>query len=296
MGALDSPLLNDNDITGAQQVLLKIVTGNGDDEIKMSELFKIKNKIQEAAGRNVNIIEGIGIDPELGAAVSVTVVATGFEEKRKPKGTTIVGLDEEDVKVNEKIESTFIEPVVDLSSNDSPQHILDLEEEECIAPVDEIMTFGIPEAVQAIPQIEEDKKIVFELNIDEEEENPEQVISSILQEEPKVEMKTVVLEMDDEQEVETLRTLDSNPKVSPDNMKVEARERENRLRAISQQLRTPSGLTNLEDIPAYKRNEIELDETSHSAENEISTYTLSDGKNNTIELKQNNSFLHDNVD
>ena len=297
MGALDSPLLNDNDITGAQQVLLKIVTGNGDDEIKMSELFKIKNKIQEAAGRNVNIIEGIGIDPELGAAVSVTVVATGFEEKRKPKGTTIVGLDEEDVKVNEKIESSLsIEPVVDLLSNDSPQHILDLEEEEYIAPIDELMTFGIPEAVQTIPQIEEDKKIVFELNIDEEEETPEQVISSILQEEPKVEMKTVVLEMDDEEEVETLRTLDSNPKVSPDNMKVEARERENRLRAISQQLRTPSGLTNLEDIPAYKRNEIELDETSHSAENEISTYTLSDGKNNTTELKQNNSFLHDNVD
>jgi len=297
MGALDSPLLNDNDITGAQQVLLKIVTGNGDDEIKMSELFKIKNKIQEAAGRNVNIIEGIGIDPELGAAVSVTVVATGFEEKRKPKGTTIVGLDEEDVKVNEKIESSLsIEPVVDLLSNDSPQHILDLEEEEYIAPIDELMTFGIPEAVQTIPQIEEDKKIVFELNIDEEEETPEQVISSILQEEPKLEMKTVVLEMDDEQEVETLRTLDSNPKVSSDNMKVEARERENRLRAISQQLRTPSGLTNLEDIPAYKRNEIELDETSHSAVNEISTYTLSDGKNNSTELKQNNSFLHDNVD
>ena len=297
MGALDSPLLNDNDITGAQQVLLKIVTGNGDDEIKMSELFKIKNKIQEAAGRNVNIIEGIGIDPELGAAVSVTVVATGFEEKRKPKGTTIVGLDEEDVKVNEKIESSLsIEPVVDLLSNDSPQHILDLEEEEYIAPIDELMTFGNPEAVQTIPQIEEDKKIVFDLNIDEEEESPDQVISSILQEEPKVEMKTVVLEMDDEQEVETLRTLDSNPKVSTDNMKVEARERENRLRAISQQLRTPSGLTNLEDIPAYKRNEIELDETSHSAENEISTYTLSDGKNNSTELKQNNSFLHDNVD
>ena len=297
MGALDSPLLNDNDITGAQQVLLKIVTGNGDDEIKMSELFKIKNKIQEAAGRNVNIIEGIGIDPELGAAVSVTVVATGFEEKRKPKGTTIVGLDEEDVKVNEKIESSLsIEPVVDLLSNDSPQHILDLEEEEYIAPIDELMTFGMPEAVEIIPQVVEEKKIVFELNIDEEEETPEQVISSILQEEPKLEMKTVVLEMDDEQEVETLRTLDSNPKVSSDNMKVEARERENRLRAISQQLRTPSGLTNLEDIPAYKRNEIELDETSHSAENEISTYTLSDGKNNSTELKQNNSFLHDNVD
>jgi len=299
MGALDSPLLNDNDITGAQQVLLKIVTGNGDDEIKMSELFKIKNKIQEAAGRNVNIIEGIGIDPELGAAVSVTVVATGFEEKRKPKGTTIVGLDEVDIKVNEKIESSLnIEPVVDLLSNDSPQHILDLDEEEYIAPIDELMTFGMPEVVETIPLIVEEKKIVFELNIDEEEESPEQVISSILEEEPKVEMKTVVLEMDDEEkvEIETLRTLESIPEVSSDNMKVEARERENRLRAISQQLRTPSGLTNLEDIPAYKRNEIELDATSHSAENEISTYTLSEGENNSTELKQNNSFLHDNVD
>ena len=299
MGALDSPLLNDNDITGAQQVLLKIVTGTGDDEIKMSELFKIKNKIQEAAGRNVNIIEGIGIDPELGAAVSVTVVATGFEEKRKPKGTTIVGLDEESIKVNENIESSLrIEPVVDLLSNDSPQHILDLEEEEYIAPIDELMTFGMPEAVETIPKIADEKKIVFELNIDEEEETPEQVISSILQEEPNVEMKSVVLEMDDEEEVEveTLRTLESIPEVSSDNMKVEARERENRLRAISQQLRTPSGLTNLEDIPAYKRNEIELDAISHSAENELSTYTLSDGENNSTELKQNNSFLHDNVD
>ena len=303
MGALDSPLLNDNDITGAQQVLLKIVTGNGDDEIKMSELFKIKNKIQEAAGRNVNIIEGIGIDPELGAAVSVTVVATGFEEKRKPKGTTIVGLDEEEEKesfqINEKIVPSFsIEPNVDLSSNDSPQHILDLEEEEYFAPTDDLMTFGTTESVDKNLRFSEEKKIVFELNIDGEEETPDQVISSILEEEIKVEMETIVLEMDDEKEVvvDTLKTLESIPQVNSDNMKVEARERESRLRSISQQLRTPSGLTNLEDVPAYKRNQIELEENSHSAENEMSTYTLSEGKNNSTELKQNNSFLHDNVD
>jgi cell division protein FtsZ len=104
--------------------------------------------------------------------------------------------------------------------------------------------------------------------------------------------------MDDEKEVEvdTLKTLESITKVKSDNMKVEARERESRLRAISQQLRTPSGLTNLEDIPAYKRNQIELNENSHSSENEISTYTLTEGKNNSTELNQNNSFLHDNVD
>jgi len=305
IGALDSPLLNDNDITGAQQVLLKIVTGTGDDEIKMSELFKIKNKIQEAAGRNVNIIEGIGIDPDLGAAVSVTVVATGFEEKRKPKGKKIVdlnekGLLEDDQKeevIGESADVLDFEPTESVVAVDSPQQALDLEDEEYTAPTDTLMSFGMPEAVETIPQITEEKKIVFELNIDEEE-SPEQVITAIMEEEPQVEMKTVVLEMDQEDEVETetLQTMESTPVVTTDTMKVEARERENRLRAISQQLRTPSGLTNLEDVPAYKRNNVALEETNHSAETEISTYTLSDGKNNTTELKQNNSFLHDNVD
>ena len=79
-------------------------------------------------------------------------------------------------------------------------------------------------------------------------------------------------------------------------MKVESREREGRLREISQQLRTPSGLTNLEDIPAYKRNNVELDEEPHSSDDEISKYTLTEGEDNTTVIKQNNSFLHDNVD
>ncbi|MBT5273486.1 MAG: hypothetical protein HOL74_01535, partial [Flavobacteriales bacterium] len=48
--------------------------------------------------------------------------------------------------------------------------------------------------------------------------------------------------------------------------------------------------------PAYKRNNIELEEPTHSSESEVSTYTLTNGNNNTTELKQNNSFLHDNVD
>jgi len=305
--ALDSPLLNDNDITGAQQVLLKIVTGDGDGEIRMSELAKIKNKIQEAAGCNVNIIEGIGIDPELGTAVSVTVIATGFQEKRKPKRTTIVGLDDKELledcqteEINDDTEANLdFEPSVSSHENNAPQHTLDLEDEEHADPADELISFGIPEVVDTIHQIAEEKKIVFELNIDEEE-SAEQVITELLDEEDlKAELKTVALELDDEHEItqepETLQTMESSL-ISTDTMKVEARERENRLRAISQQLRTPSGLTDLEDVPAYQRNNIELDQENHSSEDEKSTYTLSEGENNTTELKQNNSFLHDNVD
>ena len=59
------------------------------------------------------------------------------------------------------------------------------------------------------------------------------------------------------------------------------------------QLRTPSGLSSLEDIPAYKRNNIDLTENSNSNE-EVSTFTLSNEEK--TELKENNSFLHDNVD
>ena len=301
--ALDSPLLNDNEITGAQQVLLKIVTGDGDGEIRMSELAKIKNKIQEAAGCNVNIIEGIGIDPELGEAVSVTVIATGFEEKRKPKKTTIVALDDKELLVDCQTEEINDDTIASLDfkpsefshENNDPQHTLNLEDEQYTDPTDKLMSCGTPEVADTIPQPEEEKKIVFELNI--EEESAEQVITELLDEkQPKAALKTGALELDDEHEItQEQETLETSV-ISIDTMKVEARERENRLRAISQQLRTPSGLTNLEDVPAYKRNNSELEETIQSAENEVSTYTLSDGKNNTTELKQNNSFLHDNVD
>ena len=56
------------------------------------------------------------------------------------------------------------------------------------------------------------------------------------------------------------------------------------------QLRTPSGLTSLEDIPAYKRNNIELTKTSHSSESEISSFTLTNKNESRTELRQDNSF------
>ena len=97
------------------------------------------------------------------------------------------------------------------------------------------------------------------------------------------------------QNKQSLNTLDKYS-VDSESMKVESRERENRLREISQQLRTPSGLTNLEDIPAYKRNNIELEETPHSSEENISTYNLTENNDKSITLDGENSFLHDNVD
>lgn len=85
-GALDSPLLNDNHIQGARHVLLLIVSGNREHEITFDEIGEINDYIQSQAGKQVDIIMGIGEDEQLDDAVQVTIVATGFNASN-PIGT-----------------------------------------------------------------------------------------------------------------------------------------------------------------------------------------------------------------
>ena len=295
--ALDSPLLNDNDITGAEQVLLKIVSGEGDDEIRISELEIIKNQIQKAAGRDVNIIEGIGNDASLEGAVSITVIATGFETKKVNEPVTIKLEDTDDIGSSDSNDLEII--------NDNVQQTLSLEDDESF----DFEHFKSNE-VEAQTIVESDKKVVSL----EEDENfisePEALISDILElnnEDPDSEKKVVVSEDIIEKETlefhkpnineeEKLNSEQDVQLVDNKSMRIEAREREERLREISIKLRTPSGLTKLEDEPAYKRNNIDLEETAHSSEDEISHFSLTSDNEEKIILNDKNSFLHDNVD
>tara|TARA_B110000259_G_scaffold86186_1_gene100470 strand:+ start:11070 stop:12905 length:1836 start_codon:yes stop_codon:yes gene_type:complete len=79
--ALDSPLLNDNRITGAKNVLLLIVSGK--EEITIDEIGLINDYIQERAGHGANIIMGVGEDDLLESSISVTVIATGFDPNQQ---------------------------------------------------------------------------------------------------------------------------------------------------------------------------------------------------------------------
>ncbi len=307
-GALDSPLLNDNNIKGAKQVLLKIVTGGGEEEIRMMELSDIKQKIQEAAGCEVNIIEGIGIDPELNGEVCVTVIATGFNVKVIKDDVTVT-LDGEknidDVLSQEKEE---VQEVISAKTEDKGQHTIfdnetELEMEE---------TLNDPELeIEAI-----EKEVEIELEEQELEQTEEKELSTEIALD--LEPQKVVIDLDDEVElpgelIPTLKQEDTieeveleikeeaindeeTPPVNLETLTNKSREREDRLKNISMKLRTPSGLTALEDEPAYKRDNVELEETPHSSESEVSKYTLSEGEDNKTEIKPNNSFLHDNVD
>ncbi|MBP8158279.1 MAG: cell division FtsZ family protein, partial [Flavobacterium sp.] len=81
ISALDSPLLNDNKISGAKNVLLLIVSGNN--EITIDEIGEINDHIQSEAGHNANIIMGVGEDETLGDSIAVTIIATGFNQEQQ---------------------------------------------------------------------------------------------------------------------------------------------------------------------------------------------------------------------
>ncbi len=81
VSALDSPLLNDNKISGAKNVLLLIVSGAN--EITIDEIGEINDHIQTEAGHNANIIMGVGEDDTLGDSIAVTIIATGFNVEQQ---------------------------------------------------------------------------------------------------------------------------------------------------------------------------------------------------------------------
>ena len=297
-GALDSPLLNDNDIFGAEQVLLKIVTGPGDDEIKMSELNKIKSKIQQAAGNDVNIIEGVGIDNNLESSISVTVIATGFEQK----------IDKDPVKINLS-DSNNIEDYI------TTEKVIEDDDKKVESLQTKIFNFDKEVLVQEISSsdenninskpIDDENKIIFELdseitpeNISNAEltkkefniDNPAVIIDEIKNDDNLSDNSFEENEITDSSKTQIDKSISTNSKKG-----LESREREERLREISKKLRTPSGLTFLEEQPAYKRNNVTLESVPKSDKEDTANFTLEQNGGDII-LKKNNSFLHDNVD
>ena len=79
--ALNSPLLNDNDILGAKWILININSAEGDHEFTMDEVEVIQNYLLSQAGENIDVILGLGYDNTLGDNLGITLIATGFEHK-----------------------------------------------------------------------------------------------------------------------------------------------------------------------------------------------------------------------
>jgi len=161
ISALDSPLLNDNKITGAKNVLLLIVSGS--DEITLDEIGEINDHIQAEAGYNANIIMGVGEDETLGEAIAVTIIATGFDVEQQneivntePK-KIIHTLEDEQRSVHNLTNRALAS--FDLTSStpttkSEEKIVFDLMEDTAVAPV-------IPTPVAVAPSINEDELVVM---------------------------------------------------------------------------------------------------------------------------------------
>lgn len=118
--ALDSPLLNDNKITGAKNVLLLIRSGA--EEVTMDEIGVIMDHIQKEAGHTADIIFGVGADEELGDSVSVLVIATGFSnDNKKFAGPT----EKIKISLNDSFESPKESPFKTREERESSDHSYD---------------------------------------------------------------------------------------------------------------------------------------------------------------------------
>jgi cell division protein FtsZ len=141
MTALDSPLLNDNKITGAKNVLLLIVSGTK--EITIDEIGEINDHIQIEAGHGANIIMGVGEDESLGEAIAVTVIATGFnvdqqDEIVNTESKKIIHTLEDDQKaVHNLMETQVVVHELEEEKEESEpivKHILEIEEDMDLIP------------------------------------------------------------------------------------------------------------------------------------------------------------------
>lgn len=358
--AMESPLLNDDDITGASHILLNITYGNN--ELKMDEIGEITDFIQELAGPEADIIWGYGKDEQLGDDICVNVIATGFAAKEiatllplnavkeVPAPTPVFVLDDAPAAVVEP--SPVVEenpvftldttPVVEESNFVSKSEVI--EENPVVAemaPSNEISETEVTEepfklvlanqieleienTFESNPIVEEPVKQVALFTFEEYEKELENEESSKMElQEPEIpELSTFKIQENTTAETPNIPTFESirqtservipetqmtfKPEVVAENrpprteLMARNKEREARIREYTMRMKSPNGLNELENEPAYLRRKVTLDEGTHSSENTVSrtiSREVTDENGNTrIELRTNNPFLHDNVD
>lgn len=280
--ALASPLLNDNDITGANYILLNITSG--EEEVAMDEIDEITEYIQSEAGNTADIIWGTGQDETLGNKVSVTIIATGFGSN-DPSGFRLDKKPQKKVMNLEDEVKTNITQPLENSSEKEPKPESQKTDEPYLKTSDTQKSFEFeirPKADNSFGNSnkEAEKPAVKRFNLDDE--LPEEKETAVNKAEISKGVKPIHQEPDTPaDEAEQLR---------------KSQDRILKLKALSLKMKSPGGINDLEKEPAYKRRNITLDDTPHSSESNVSRYTLSEDEDNKTSLKQNNSFLHDNVD
>lgn len=323
--ALNSPLLNDNNIRGARHVLLNIMSGS--DDISMDEFTEITDYIQEESGYSAELITGYGIDQSLGDSVNVTIIATGFQsniptgfEPAKKLEKEVVTLSEEvKTPVQEVVQTTIVD-VVEETKNEVEPFIITKNDnqvvEAVVEPVQEVVSevkfeLETPEMVQftaeletpVVNEVEENTNSIefvineieteFTSSVEDKVEEPSfssPVSEEIVFNEIKSDVTSKVEEPVKDMTAEEIARFEREEKIKA------AQERIKKLKDLSLKMKSPEGLYELEKEPSFVRQNIKIEDSNYSTESNVSRYTLSEGDDKKMEIKPNNPFLHDNVD
>ena len=340
--ALESPLLNDSDITGANFVLLNITFGT--EEILMDEIMEITDHIQEAAGQTAEVIWGYGTDPNLGEDLCVTVIATGFDAASLDQPAAAAGpkkvwlddktADAENAPANTIATELSNEPEPFLKQEDNEVTAIDRNTWDVDVPQKELFPTSEESTPSNIPSAEVQAELPQDtLNHSETPETPEREADVSTNEE------FIIYNLDDVPEPEDLKpqsadTADSPeateapsetaepathkfhiteepeanapeapaPSVQPSREAFAERQRQitRSLAEFKSKLNLPGRIADLENEPAYKRRNISIDDTPQSADSQVSRMRLNEEfdeeGNRRVELRNDNPFLHDNVD
>ena len=285
--ALTSPLLNDNNIEGASNILLYIASG--DEEISMDEVTEITDYIQEQAGSTAEIIWGNGTDASLGNKISVTLIATGFFTKPPVEDKIIIGrLDDKPIKQpmkNEQIKDTpdfrIFTQSPDGQRSDS-------------RPSTEFAQTATMNSATTTNSTGTNNPTLFNLDTPSDYSQPLELYPTIS--EPVISDKQSGGSSRFEQPVSTQKYPINEPTISLDSIERISGERISRLKGLSVHPGTAS-IEELENQPAYMRRNVELNDAPASDASNISRYSLTlDPETKQVEIRSNNSFLHDKPD
>jgi len=288
-GALSSPLLKDNEIEGARYILLNI--SSGEKEVTMDEVSIITDYIQEEAGLAADLIWGNCKDDTLGDKLSVTIIATGFQtkdEREKEQSTKkIVSMLMPDSSPLVRPVNEFITPVKDDAAN-----------EPYLKQKEEPVQTGL---FDLFASRTEEPSIVKHNLLDEEPAAEEEAtgmpeMTFMVTDSPSIPEAVADETVEPADEPETIAGADDHKTdESIEEQLRKSRERIMRLKDLSMKLRN-GNLQELENVPAYKRKEIALQQPPASDESQVSRFSLLTDEEGKIEIRNNNSFLHDNVD
>ncbi len=260
--ALASPLLNDNQIKGAKNILLNITSGK--EEVLLDEITEITDYIQNEAGSTGEIIWGLGKDDSLESQISVTLVATGFDTGNK---------------------------LYDIDYKPAQKKVMTLDKDEN----QEAIQWHNP----AGNEKKEEERITVKSSNESSRSNKAEPGKSkmnapAISKEAMEDFKIKILNNSVSEKLKEKQAEDSQLSIKEKQMQI--KDREERLKNLSLQMKTPEGLADLEKQPAFVRRKVMLNPVPASDESQISRFTLVESGEKKTQIKSNNSFLHDNVD